>query len=352
MKNNKLMQVVIILSVFFFQSFIIGCNSDDGDGGSNDEASSYNGATGQVRISEDNTQPIAEMTLAALFGETSQLSFISGAIAENANNISLSIQLETSPITNILKRYNKLNANEVLTSAASGYTEEGECGGSLTITGDDGSNQAGNVSIDGQMSFNNYCECSWGDCDTQLISNGALTGVGNGVSVYDDDIEEYYLQSGQVIYSFDNINLKIIENESLQANITMTGKIENSWVDSEDSSEQNMKMNTVRIDNLTNKTIWMDNLTIISTEDWYEGEATISVNGKVYYQDYGYVDITTVDIVLIDAWHSVHPYDGVLVISGSNGSKMRITFMYDSYSVESDLNGDGIYEYDLLNQEW
>jgi len=82
MKKNQFSITVMCLAGIFFTLLFIGCGGGGGGGDGESGGDTYTGATEQIKISEGNTQPITEMTLASLFGETAQLPFISGAVAE------------------------------------------------------------------------------------------------------------------------------------------------------------------------------------------------------------------------------------------------------------------------------
>lgn len=333
-----------------FCLLLCGCSGgSDNKGGS---GSTYTGETGQVIFSVGNTQTIAESTMDALFGGTSQIPFLSGVTAENSNNHLAAVPFERHLIRKMFKKESESNANEILFGVAGGYTEEGECGGSMTITGNDGSDRPGNVSIDATASFNNYCECMLFDwsCANQLKSNGTINAKGSGVSVYDEDLEEYCLESANLSLTLSNLNVKLYTDSTLQANITINGTVQESFTDSGDEYVSSLIMDVVREDKLNNTTVWLNNLTLNTTEDWYSSGVTMTINGRIYYQQYGYVDIRTQSTITISS--PPHPDDGILILSGSNKAKLRITFSYYSYEIDADLNGDGVYEYDLGTFYW
>lgn len=328
---------------------VFGCDSgsDGGDGGG-DGGGGYSGVTSQATISENSTQAIAGQTLEVLYGETGQIPFVSGAVSSHPPTTNLSIQWEKALSDKFFRKNNDFIANDFITGITA--TETGECGGNVEISGDDGSGRSGKVSVNATITFNDYCECSLFDgCSTKIVSNGKITGKGSGVSLYDDEDDEYYLLSGQVSYTLNNLHAQIYENSSLIADVTADGSMEKTWADSDDGFTENMKMDLIRINNLTAKTIKISNLEIETTADFFSG-ATIEINGRIYFHDYGYVTIQTESS--LEIWYSIYPSSGVLIISGSSGSKMRITFFNNGYMVEADINGDGFYEYDAGTNYW
>lgn len=347
-RNGLILRYVILLGIcccIFFSGCGGGGGGGGGDGGGNGGENTYTGETGQATISTANTQPVAEMTITSLFGDTSQIPIISGAIASVPSDNAISITSVTSFISKIFKHENRLSPSDTVTGAASSHTEYGECGGSMTTTGDDGKGQVGNVPINVTASLNNYCECGLSSCSAHLIYNGTLQCTGYGMYVYIDDLEDYFFKSAQLSYTLSDLNNKLYEDSIPTEDITMNGTIQRSYDKSEeDIIEESRKMDIVQTDNLTHQTTWLNNLILNTTENLPHGEATETINGRIYYHDYGYVDIKTTSTLLYNG-RSIYPYSGVLGITGRNNTKVRITFSYDSYTVEADLNSDGSYEY-------
>ena len=352
MKKNQFSITVMCLAGIFFTLLFIGCGGGGGGGDGESGGDTYTGATEQIKISEGNTQPITEMTLASLFGETAQLPFISGAVAEPSNAVDMSVHLERFLIQAI-KEKREAGDGEYLTGASTTEVEDGDCGGTMTISGLD-EERVGNITFSGSVAFDSYCECGFfgDDCENKMIFDGEMSVSGKGVSKYDEEDDDFYLESGQTTFRFDKMTAEIYENSSLAADLIIDGSVENSWNSLAEVYEETMKMDLIRTDMVSGKATWMKDLTISTSEDWYEYESTITINGRIYYEDYGFIDIQTLSTLLIDIGDSPYPYQGTMVLSGDNGSKIRITFWYDSYLIESDVDGDGVYEYDAGGYDW
>lgn len=104
-------------------------------------------------------------------------------------------------------------------------------------------------------------------------------------------------------------------------------------------------------DNATGKVYKVENLVLTINDAGSYMEINIT-SGRFYHPDYGYVDIATTEAIRIndsDTW----PSAGVIVVTGSGGSKARLTFVSSTqYRVEVDADGDGTYEYDSGVQTW
>ena len=82
------------------------------------------------------------------------------------------------------------------------------------------------------------------------------------------------------------------------------------------------------------------------------GHAEIEVFGTFYHPQYGYVEMTTIDPFGLhddDRW----PTSGQMVISGSAGTKARLTVMDQAHvDVAADTDGDGLYDWDSGILDW
>jgi hypothetical protein len=91
------------------------------------------------------------------------------------------------------------------------------------------------------------------------------------------------------------------------------------------------------LDNKTDKTSMTDDYTVYINKTY----RYMTIQGKYYYPDYGYVNITTDSAIYFDTTGS---YSGVLVATGSDSSSAYLTFHYDyTYSIDVDESGDGSF---------
>ncbi len=95
-------------------------------------------------------------------------------------------------------------------------------------------------------------------------------------------------------------------------------------------------------DNSTGKTVWIDNFTINVTEG--VGNADVTLSGKIYLHDYGFVVISTPTPFRYFSG-GTYPSIGTMIITGSSNGRARLTVIDPtSYTIDVDAEGDGIYE--------
>jgi hypothetical protein len=102
-------------------------------------------------------------------------------------------------------------------------------------------------------------------------------------------------------------------------------------------------------DNNTGISYWLKDWILRHThgEGYYEN---VSAFGRFYDPDYGYVELSIEEGILIYA-EDDRPSSGKLVLTGAEGTqggdtKIRITYLSATeYLVEADTNGDGVYDY-------
>ncbi len=98
---------------------------------------------------------------------------------------------------------------------------------------------------------------------------------------------------------------------------------------------------------------------VYKMENFHVGLLTVSnyvdmtiQSGRFFHPDHGYVDVTTVTPLRYyndEEW----PSGGVLIFTGLSGARVRLTvYLSESYSVETDSDGNGSYEYDSGMQSW
>lgn len=77
----------------------------------------------------------------------------------------------------------------------------------------------------------------------------------------------------------------------------------------------------------------------------------VEVSGEYYDPDYGYVVIST-DTTLVINEGADWPSSGVLIITGENDAKARLTASVDTYTIDVDADGNGSYETSLGPFNW
>jgi hypothetical protein len=89
-------------------------------------------------------------------------------------------------------------------------------------------------------------------------------------------------------------------------------------------------------------------LTVLETG----GDDSLTVEGRLYHPDHGYVDVTT-PVPFVVASGDSTPSSGQLVVTGSNDCRARLTVLSSAmFQVEIDVDGDGTYESTLGPFNW
>lgn len=106
----------------------------------------------------------------------------------------------------------------------------------------------------------------------------------------------------------------------------------------------------VFVDNVTHKTLWLSNVTLVEIIGTGSIDATLS--GRIYLHDYGYVDMTTVTPFHYLAGNS-YPSGGQFVVAGKDNKKVQLTVVDPTrYQLDVDTNGDGAWEVTAVVMYW
>ena len=213
-------------------------------------------------------------------------------------------------------------------------TEYGSVSGSFTysislndLTGD----------FSGSISFSGY-----DDGDGITFASGSVSFSGNGVVAFD-------------IYGYpyiDSINTFSIQFSALAAasegeGFTLTGTI--ALVEGVPTSSVTLDLYVK--DHSTEKTAWIRNyeITVTVGSDIGGSYAEMTIVGRIYLHDYGYVDIATgAPFRVYDT--DLYPSSGVLIVTGKDDCKARLTVISDptyDYRVELDEDGNDVYEWSI-----
>ena len=97
--------------------------------------------------------------------------------------------------------------------------------------------------------------------------------------------------------------------------------------------------NIHRLNHTTNKQSLIKNYKVVSSS---ANATTFKLSGQAYLQDYGYVNLSTLENVTFNT--AGIPIAGKALLSGAGNSKLRITATSSTMMVELDSNGEGNYE--------
>lgn len=311
----------IIYSAIFALT-LTACGGGGGGGGGGGTAGiDYTGATSQANLTTGNGDEI--ITTSYQNGGTGQgLGTVFSSLAE--------AEVEPAPQQNspktaalakiVVGAINKTQLSTDVVAISRAVQSEsdsfpGECGGtaSYTISVDDVSGD-----FNGTFTFSNYCE--QGD-----VINGGISISGN------ININSHTF--GTVTMTMTSLTIST-GNDSF----TMSGSI--SLIP--DNNPIVVTMDMKLQDNTTQQVFWARNLrlTIVETSTYEE----LSITGKFYHPDYGYVDITTPTPFRYTGLDE-YPYPGVMVVTGANGGTGTLTSLSNtSYQLDIDEDGDGNLE--------
>jgi hypothetical protein len=323
--KNSFSRIIIrasFLSVFL-SAAIIGCSG--GGGGGVSSGINYTGITSQAVIDENNAVDITVETYAG--GEIASNLAVLGAVSENSNSAQsprfLNIAVYFQDV--ILNIEGSVIQNTAYVGAVVSESDaiSGGCGGnfSYNLTADD---QSGN--FNGSLSFNNFCE-------QEFTANGSMNLAGN-INVNTGGINYFEMTFTDIVMT------------SGQESISMNGSIDLNL----QSTPMRMTMSFVFQDNNLNKTYRYEDFVYEYAEGG--GFVDITVTGRFYHHDYGYVILSTDSPLRFngnDAW----PSSGTIIATGASGTKARLNVINSSsFFVDADTDGNGSYDYDSGSIAW
>lgn len=300
------------LSGIVLLTIMLSACGDSGGGG----GITYTGVTTQATISDTNATTLS--TTAYQGGRVGSASSTIGIVQDSQNGqISHSRTLVTIQV--LEKTFREIDLtpmSSVIVGAVVSVNDtiSGDCGGNVaySISADD---QTGDFT--GQFTFNNYCS-----------DNDTLSGSASVSGQIDMDTEE--------ITSL-NLSINNLTISSGGDSFTIAGNIALNL----SSSPITVTMSLLLRDD-TGKVYWVKDFSMTFTEQ--VGFIEINMTGRFYHPDYGYVDLSTPTPLSINSSDD-YPSSGVLVLSGSGNTKVRLTAdSSTTFHVDADTDGDGDYD--------
>jgi hypothetical protein len=315
---------------------VVGCGGsgggDDGGGGT-PPGLTYSGVTTKAAVTAENAQTLASNALDTGSGGAGFSGVAALDTASNEENgrgrpffMGLAMVMESAVAK--MDRQSAAGQNPPLAVQSDADTCPGSCGGSYSY----------NIQVDtdtgvfsGTLAFNEYCESG-------ITLNGSTS------------------FSGVV-----NVSLRQVESCTLSFNsITGTSGSESATMGGQvyivvSGATTMITMDMMVRDNSDGRVCKIENYQMDITDRGTYAEMT--VNGRYYDADYGYVDLDTTGAFLTsDA--NVYPHAGQLVLHGENGTaggptRARLTALSAAEcQVEADTDGDGAYDYDSGAVQW
>ena len=320
----------------------VGCGGGGGGGGSASELS-YTGLTSQAAVDNNNAETIAIQVYQA--GEMS--STLTAPMGDSATPAAAAHSPKVVTLVRTLKsaadRAAAARAGSASAMSQSGAAPMAEVpynetsydgfGGSLTVSAvlDDVTGY-----IHGTFAFQNW----HADADTVISGTASISGY--------IDLDTFGLTEGQ--FSFASFTMS-----GAGWSVSVAGTVDLA----NDPPPATATVNLVFRDNVRGKTVWIRDYTLTMVEgpdinlDLIPDYIEVSVSGRVYLHDYGYVDITTQDPLVIGAWE-MNPSAGAMIFTGSAQRKIRFTVIDEltGFYVEADLEPDGFYEWTSVDHPW
>jgi len=311
----------IIYSAIFALTLSACGGGGGGDGAAGTTGITYTGITSQASLTIGNGEEIGTTAyqnggstqgLGTVLSSTTEVEQAqannnpkTAALAKTLLGAINKIQLPTSVDA---KRYSRAVVTET-------DSFPGECGGtaSFSISVDDVSGD-----FSGSFTFSSYCEL--GD-----VMNGNLSFSGN--------ININTLAFGTMTMTMTSLTVST-GNDSFTVDGSMSFNPSNSPL----AITMDMKLK----DNSTEQIFWTENFSLTIVEAFtYED---LSMAGRFYHPDHGYVDITTPTPFHYTGTNEF-PYPGVMIATGANGSTTTLTSLsITSYQIDIDEDGDSVID--------
>lgn len=317
---------------------LAGCGGGGSDGVS---AITYTGSTSQAVIADNNAEAIAIAAYQA--GDMSSIlagpmsASPTAAAAGTPRVVTLvrtlqSVAQKTSSTGQTSLRPRSVTAPKEIISGTE--TLDDGLGGSATI-----SLSVDNVTGDftGSFTFQNW----HGDAESVISGTAGVSGN------LDLDTGSFTA----IEFSFVSLTM-----EDPSASVTIGGTV--AVVGSPSSSSA--AINLVFRDNITGKTVWIRDYTMeaiagpdVLPADGIPDYVDVSVAGRIYVHDYGYVDIDTpVPFRIYDG--NLNPSSGTIVMTGGLGRSVQLIVIDEvsGFDLEADLEPDGFYEWTSPGHPW
>ena len=307
--------------IIFSSIFALTLSACGGGGGGDDGAAgiSYTGAKSAASLTTANGEEIATSAyenggsgegLGTIFSSRSEIEQAQQKITPKTASLAKSL---VGAVNKIQLPANKVSNHRAVQSASGTLT--GDCSGTAayTITYDDVSGD-----FSGGFTFSNFCN------EGETI-NGALTMSGN-------------LNVNSQNFGTFSMTMTAMTVSSGGESYTIHGSMNVNQTSSPSVITVNLKLK----DNNTQQVFWVENfnLSIVDMISYEE----LSMTGRFYHPDYGYVDVTTPTPFRYTGSND-YPYPGVLVATGADGGTCTLTSLSTTtYQIDIDEDGDGNLE--------
>jgi hypothetical protein len=293
---------------------IIGCGGGGDDGGDGGGAASL-----QATVTSGNAQDlVAGALVGGLIGSAFNVASTDAEPATNEHNVSFRWLRVAQVLEDALLQVDLSPQSDgpfITATQNVSETIPGSCGGTASYT-----LQYDEVSGDfsGSFSYNNYCD-----------GNNTISGDADFTGTFDlSDPNNPTFET--MTFTFTNLTTgDIIMNGAIDFDLT--------------SSPETIIIDVSFQDISTGKVYRVENYVVYITEDLVDTIIEIS-SGNWHDPDYGYVNVsTTTEFILHHGYE--WPASGVLIVTGANNTKARLTAKNSSQClIDADTDGDGAYD--------
>jgi len=348
-KRNQKLFCGMIVSGAIFGLFLYGCGGGGGDESGSDTPSAYTGETSQVKITNQNAVAVATDSLKNTYGSSKLSSTFSdlpmiGMVSGEAGGMSAGsvAVLMSKLVFKLAKNQNAGETDALYLGATASVSDsiDGSCGGKLNFEGQmtkDGLKRTADFNINGI----DYCEDG-------MTMNGQMKVDLTG-TCHDENCDSMTMGM--------DLTFEDLTYSSSDISAIITGSVASSVEVSGETMELQMSIDLVMQDKGAGKSYWFDAVDVRIADNGF-GIETITMEGRFYDHDYGYIDMNTPKPFKIDSNENKPPSEGILIVEGEKGdaggrTKARLTCLDQyTYRVEADTNGDGTYDYNSGTRDW
>lgn len=321
-------EIISVLSVLF----VLSLSSCGGGGGGTPSASSpYTGITTAAVITDNNADEIA---LAAFQG--GDLGANAVVPLAPAGDIAVRQPAERPTALVLVQTVSKAAMIAVRPPAAAEgpslrapFTESAVIPDGLggearyTISGDDVTGV-----FTGTFEFVNF----HGDGGGIIMGNVSVSGTVTQNSI-------------RILFNFQSVRIQDVPED-----VTAVGTVDLTATIDQVPETGTATLNLFFTDNITLKTVWMSNVVVGNTVGTGTSEVTLS--GRIYLHDYGYVDVTT-PIPFHYPDGSSLPSGGQMIVTGRDDHGVRLTVESQTrYTLGVELDGDDLYDELTVTLNW
>ncbi|EGV50590.1 hypothetical protein [Candidatus Endoriftia persephone] len=313
-------KIFTLITSALFISMLAGC----GGGGSTTTDIAYAGNESQATLDTYNAKPIVEGTVGnAQIGAGTGTGFASRQGDSAPLNLSVSRSLlrglEAARQQQVMRseRQARSDAATVFCKNEEG-TDEGSINYNLII--DDSTN-----AVSGDF---NFIACN----QDGIVIDGLLSITGT---------VDFSGNFQQVAMTFSSLATSIGSTS-----VTLNGTLEASY----SGNQITIVMNVAMLNDGTGQVEKVENYLITYTNNY--SYASLTISGRYYHPDYGFVEITTLSPILINNGDE-YPSSGIIQLGGALGTMARVTIISNTqYFLEVDTDGDGALEVPGSTENW